>query len=127
MAYTAFDSSKPDASTQAGTPFGNSARSNLVALRDAIVSGGMVQGFNYSYSGGSADQPTDVLFTRGTERIKLTHTWGTNGTVSKVACYYSSNTGTSYDPMADAAGLFVISFTYDGSLNLTSTTWGTST
>ena len=126
MAYTAFDKTKPDATSQAGSAFGASAKANLLALRDALVLGGVVQGWNYSYTG-TASEPTDVVWTFGTEKIKQTHTWGTDGSLTKVAHYYSANTGTSYDNMADASGNFVCSFSYDGSGNLTSTTWGTST
>jgi hypothetical protein len=39
MAYTAYDKTKPDATTQAGAAFGASTKSNLLALRDAVVAG----------------------------------------------------------------------------------------
>ena len=125
MPYTAFDRTKPDATTQAGTAFGASAKSNLLALRDSAVASTM-QGWNYSYTG-SASEPTTVVWSFGTERVQETYTWGTDGSVSKVAYRYSSNSGTAYDPMADASGNFVHTFTYDGSGNLTASSWGTST
>ena len=125
MAYTAFDKSKPDATTQAGTAFGASTKSNLLALRDSAVASTM-QGWNYSYTG-TADQPTTVVWSNGTERVQESYTWGTDGTVTKVAYRYSSNSGTAYDAMADASGYFVHTFTYDGSGNLTASSWGTST
>ena len=126
MAYTAFDKTKPDASVDDGADFGANTKANLLALRDALSLAGVVQGWNYSYTG-TASQPTDVIWTFGTEKIKQTHTWGTDGSLTKVAHYYSSNTGTSYSAMADASGNFVHTFTYDGSGNLTASTWGTST
>lgn len=126
MAYTAYDKTKPDATTQAGAAFGASTKANLLALRDTVVAGA-VQGWNYSYTGTDAGQPATVVWTFGTEKIQETYTWGTDASLTKVAYRYSSNTGTAYDPMADASGNFVHTFTYDGSGNLTASTWGTST
>jgi len=127
MAYTAFDSTKP-VGTQTGTAFATSTRANILALRDAIAAMGSVQGFNYSYTTGTADQPTTILFKRSTEWIKLVLTWGTTGgeagNVTKAAYYYSSNSGGAYDGMADAAGYYVMTLTYDSNGNLTATTWG---
>lgn len=126
MAYTAFDKTKPDATTQAGSAFGASTKSNLLALRDSVVAG-VVQGWNYSYTGTDAGQPATVVWANGTERVQETYTWGTDGSLSKVVYRYSANSGTAYDTMVDSNGYFALSFAYDGSGNLTSTTWGTST
>lgn len=125
MAYTAFDKTKPDATTQAGTAFGASAKANLLALRDSAVASTM-QGWNYSYTG-TASQPTTVVWTNGTEKVQETYTWGTDGSVTKITYRYSSNTGTSYDTMVDSNGYHTHTFTYDGSGNLTASTWGTTT
>lgn len=125
MAYTAFDSSKPDPSTQAGTAFGTSTRANLAALRDCIAALGAVQGWDMAPSGGTAEEPTTILYSRGTERIRLTLTW-TSSNVTKVRYEYSSNSGSSYDNMADAAGEAYQNITYDGSGNVTAISWGTS-
>lgn len=123
MAYTALDTSKPDAATQAGTAFGSSARSNLVAIRDCIAAMGMAQGFDYSTSGGTAAEPAQLYFKRSTEWIKVVLTWS-GGNVTKAAFYYSSNSGGLYDGMADAGGKYVLTLTYDGSGNCTATSWG---
>lgn len=128
MSYTALDVSKPDATSQNGTAFAASTRDNIRTLRDALVAFGAVQGFNYSYTTGTADQPTTTLYKRGTEWIKSVLTWGTAGgeagNVTKRALYYSSNSGVAYDPMADASGNYVLTLTYDGSGNCTATSWG---
>ena len=57
MAYTALDPALPNPATQAGTALGDSTRKNIVALRDAVVGVGMVQGFAYYPSGGTAAEP----------------------------------------------------------------------
>ena len=122
MAYTALDATKPAAS-QTGTQAIDSSRYNIMALRDALIANGVVQGFNYSWSGGTADQPTYMIWSRSTERVRLTLTWSSSK-VTKIAYEYSSNSGSSYDPMADASGYYVETYTYDGSGYLTSTSWG---
>ena len=125
MTYTAFDKSKPDATSQAGTAFGQSAKANDNALRDAIVASTM-PGWAYSYTG-TASQPTTAVWSMGTEKVQETYTWGTDGSLTKVAYRYSADTGTNYEPLVDPSGNFVCTFSYDGSGNLTSTSWGTST
>lgn len=131
MNYTAFQSSQP---TTAGSPTPtrqetiDAIRNNLMALRDALVACGSVQGFDYSQSGGTAEEPGAMLFTRGSEIVKITLTWGTtggeDGNVTKAVYEYSSNGGSSYDPMVDAAGEYVLSITYDSNGNCTATAWG---
>jgi hypothetical protein len=128
MAYTAYDGAKPDAATQNGTQFAASTRANLQAMRDYLATLGALPGFNYSVSGGSAEQPAELYYKRSTEWIKTVLTWGTtggeSGNVTKAAFYYSSNSGSAYDGMADASGNYVQTLTYDVNGNLTSTTWG---
>lgn len=52
MAYTVFDATKPDPTVDDGTDGYNNARTNLTALRDAIVMGQM-QGFLFSKTDGT--------------------------------------------------------------------------
>lgn len=125
MAYTPFDAGKPDPSTQAGTAFGTSARANLTALRDCIAALGAVQGWDMAPSGGTAEEPATVLYSKGSERIRLTLTWS-GGNVTKVRYEYSSNGGSSYDDMADDAGESYQNIAYDGAGNVSAITWGTS-
>lgn len=131
MAYDPFRSTVP---TTAGSPTPSrqatidDARKNMMALRDILVAGGLVQGFDYSVSGGTAEEPANLFYKKGTEWIKLVLTWGTtggeDGNVTKMALYYSSNSGGVYENMADDAGEFVLTLTYDSNGNCTSTSWG---
>lgn len=126
MAYTALNKARPDPALN--TPqMANDARTNIQAMRDALVACGVVQGFNYSFSGGTADQPTNMLYTRTeggiTEIVKVVLTWDANGNATKAAYYYSANNGSTYDAMVDSNGNYVINFTIDASFNVTSTTW----
>jgi acylphosphatase len=132
MAYTAYVSTLPDPATQAGTAFGQRTRDNIRAMRDVIAATGMLQGFDYRYTTGTAENPTTMYYVRNAsdESIKIVVTW-TSGNVTKMAFYYASNeTGLpagaangTYDPMADAGGFYVCTLTYDGSGNCTQTSW----
>lgn len=128
MTYTAYDGTKPDAATQTLTQMGQSERDNLNAMRDYLATFGAMPGFDMSVSGGTAEQPAILYFKRGTEWIKVVQTWGTAGgeagNVTKEAYYYSANSGGAWDGMADGAGKYVLTYTYDGSSNCTATTWG---
>lgn len=120
MAYTPFDPTKPDPATQNGTAIMGSIRANLNAMRDACVMGSFA-GFNMAATGGTADQPALLTYSKGTERVKAALTWGTTGGElgnCTVAVYsYSSNSGGSYDTIATCT------VTYDGSGYVTATTW----
>lgn len=130
MAYTALDQSKPT-TAQTRQAAVDAIRTNQNALRDAVVALGGVPGFDYiagTAGGGTAEQPSEMMFSRGTERVYIVLTWGTTGgsagNVTKVAFYYSSDSGALYDPMADLAGKYVLTLTYDANSNLVSTAWG---
>lgn len=125
MAYTLFDPATP-ASSQTGTAFATSARNNLNAIRDAAILGGGFPGFNLAASGGTADQPTQLLYSKGTERVRATLTWGTvggeAGNVTVAVYAYSANSGADYTTTPNGAiGTKTIS--YDASGNVVSTTW----
>lgn len=102
MAYTQFDNSKPSASVN-GTTFATDVRAQLAAIRDATFFGAD-SGWTYSQSGGTADRPTTMLFSKGTERMRYTLAWGTSGgpdgNVTSCTIAYSSNSGSSYDTIA---------------------------
>lgn len=116
MAYTALDLSKPDAATQNGTQFAQAIRDNLKALRDADFLGGE-SGWTYSQSGGTASEPAIMLWSKGTERIRISCTWGTtggeNGQLTSATLEYSSDSGSNYDTIETRAA------TYDSSGNFT--------
>jgi hypothetical protein len=121
MAYAQFDPTKPDAATQNGTAFAQSARDNLKVIRDAAIMGGGFYGWNMAASGGTADQPATITYSKGSERVRAALTWGTAGgqagSVTVAVYSYSSNSGTSWD----AIGTKTI--TYDSTGNVTSTSW----
>lgn len=121
MAYALFDPAKPDAATQNGTQFAQSARDNLKAVRDAAIMGGGFYGWNMATAGGTAAEPATLTYSKGTERVRATLTWGTTGgeagSVTTAVYAYSSNSGTSYDTIGTKT------ITYDASGNVTSTSW----
>lgn len=92
-------------------------------------------GWNYTNSvtrgeaaPGTAAHPAVEYFTRGsginTLWLKRVLTW-TGNVITKVAYYYSSNNEANYVPMYDEDGInYVLTLTYDGSFNLTETSWG---
>lgn len=120
MAYTAFDGSKPDPTTQGITAYSQSVRDNEQALRDAVIAGALA-GFNMTQSGGTAEQPANILFTKSTEIVKLALTWGSSGgedgNVTQIVASYSSDSGAGYDTIGTAT------FTYDSNAYCTAITW----
>ena len=117
MTYTAFNGALPNGSSQTGTQFGQSARDNLNALRDACIMGGGFYGWNMAATGGTAAQPALLTYSSGTERLKAALTWDGNGNVSVAVYSYSSDSGGSYSTIKTKT------ITYDGSQNVTATTW----
>jgi hypothetical protein len=125
MAYTVYDSTKP-ASTQTGTQFADSALANGRALRDAIISGQMEGFILESVSGGTAAEPTSMVWysATATDRIRATITWGTtggsDGQITGITWAYAAS-GTDYS--TSPGGTFATqTFSYDSSGNLTATT-----
>lgn len=120
MAYTAFDGSKPDPTTQGITAYSQAIRDNEQALRDAVVAGAMA-GWDMAQSGGTAEQPASIFFTKSAEIVKLELTWGSsggeNGNVTQIVLKYSSNGGGAYDTIGTAT------FTYDSNAYCTAITW----
>ena len=118
MTYTAFDPTLPDPASQNITNFGGSARTNFKALRDAIVAGNL-PGYNYSWSGGTIDQPTIMYRVKGSEVIRATVASGDgNGNPTAITYAYSSTgTGGSYTTIG------TITFSWDGNGFLNSSTW----
>jgi len=119
MAYTAFDGAKPTW-TGTGTQFATDVRTNLAALRDMVATG-FAPGWNYSVSGGTAEQPAILYLKRGTEWLRQTLTWGAtggaDGNVTVVAVAYSANSGGAWDTVGTCT------IAYDTAGNVTSTTW----
>lgn len=121
MTYTAYDNTNPDSTATGGMPvYSQSIRDNFQAMRDAVIMGAMA-GWNMTPSGGTAEQPATLTYSKGVERIKATLTWGTtggaDGNVTQSVYSYSSNGGTSWDVI----GTMTVS--YDASSNVTGTAW----
>ena len=121
MAYIPHDPATP-VGTQTGPVALTSVRTNLNALRDAIIiGGGGFAGFNYSVSGGTADEPAIIYFKKSAEWIKAALTWGTtggeDGNVTVAVYSYSSNSGGAYDTIGTET------IAYDANGNITATTW----
>ncbi len=121
MAYTHFSNSTP-ASTQTGPNCVDSMRENLLALRDAIVSGAL-KGWDMTPSGGTGEQPATITFDSSTERLRQSLTWGAaggaDGNVTKSIYCYSSDSGSSWDYIGTE------NITYDTDGNVTAITWTT--
>jgi hypothetical protein len=89
-----------------------------------MVVAGTMTGFNATASGGTAEQPTQILHNRGTsEYIKEVITWGVSGgaTGNPSTIVYS------YSAVSGGAGAYdtigTITYTYDTNGNVTSWTW----
>lgn len=119
MPYVPFNQALPDG-TASGAATLEDIRENQAALRDMILTG-FAPGWNMTPSGGTAEQPGQILLSKGTERLRSVLTWGTtggaDGNVTQIVASYSSNSGSSYDSI----GTFTL--TYDSNSNVTSGTW----
>jgi hypothetical protein len=119
MAYTSFAEDKP-VINENGDVVINYTRTNLMALRDAIVMGAL-KSWNLSVSGGTVSEPAIIYWTRSTEKIRATITWGTSGgsdgQPSVVVYAYSSNSGSSWDTIG------TLTFSYESGGSMTSSVW----
>lgn len=128
MAYTQYDDAKP-----VGTDNGNTAissmRTNMMALRDAVISGLMV-GWDFTATAGTgtAAQPQYLYFHKNgasTERIRVTCTYGTTGgeagNLTVAALHYTADDDPLGSATWEAMGTFTT--TYDSSGNPTSGAW----
>jgi YD repeat-containing protein len=125
MAYTIYDASKP-ASTQTGTQFADSSLANGRALRDAIITGQMEGFILESVSGGTAAEPTTMVWynATATDRIRAQITWGTtggsDGQITQIIWAFAAS-GTDYTT-SPGGTIATQTFSYDASGNLTATT-----
>lgn len=120
MTYAAFDPAVPDVSTDTRKEAIDNARNNLTALADLMASVGFMDNFNLTIDAGTADVPTRMLATNGTQVVKIEFTYGAGVTadlVTVITLSKSTNSGSSYDSMRTCT------IAYDGSANFVSTTW----
>lgn len=119
MTYLAFNEATPNG-TQTGTDFAASTRANLLALRD-MAALGIMPGWSMSATGGTPEAPTLFTYSKSTERLTVTITWGTVGgalgNAQTLVYAYSSNSGGAYDTIGTKT------ITYDSSGNVTASTW----
>lgn len=119
MPYIQFDQTKPTG-TANGSVTLQHVRENLAAIRDIAALGAAI-GWNYTWFGGTAENPENTRLDRGTERLRATITWGTSGgadgNATQIVFAYSQNSGGTYETIGTQA------IAYDASGNVTSTTW----
>ena len=130
MAYTKFDESKPDPTTDNGSAVCNNTRFNLTALRDMVLMGG-VEGWNMTTEPANETYPQKYIFTNpGIERIEIEMNWdgvwdGTawtswtnEGRVNSITFnYYPTDSG----GVADVIGTNTFTYNADGAV--TTSTW----
>jgi len=118
--FPTLDISKPDATAQNITQMGQSMVDQQTYLR-ACVSSGTLAGYSMATSGGTAEQPAVITYTKSAEKIRETITWGTTGGATgnpqAILYEYSSDTGATW------ATIGTLTYTYDASGNCTAGTW----
>ena len=119
--YTKFVKDKPDIADD-GDIVINNTRENLMALRDAMVMGVLVD-FDLATADitGPAAEPTQLVYKNGVEWIRHVITWGTSGgddgNPLTIVYSYSSDSGSLYHTIG------TLTMTYDSSGNLRSALW----
>lgn len=122
MTYAAFTASRPDVAAGGATRSSEIgyARSNLTALADMLAAFAGMDNFNVTISAGTADVPTEVLATNGSQVVKVALTYGSGVTadlVTVVTLSKSTDSGSTY------SSIRTCTITYDGSGDFVSTTW----
>lgn len=114
MTYTAFADNKPTVDTN-GLQVVDDTRNNLMAMRDAVVMGAMA-GWNYTPSGGTAEEPATLTYSKGVERLRATLTWS-GGNVTQALWSHSSDSGSTFDTIGTET------ITYDAGGNVIAVSW----
>lgn len=115
MAYMQYDPDLPNGAHSGPTVI-DEIKDNLLAVRDAAIMGGGFFGWAMTASGGTAAEPVYFTYAKGTERVRATLTWS-SGSVTAALYEYSSTGGASYNTIGTKT------INYDGSGNVTGTTW----
>lgn len=120
MAYMHFNPVKSNPASATLPQLNDRLYTDMMAVRDAVVTG-IMPGWNYSIGGGAPHQPTQILWTRGTETIAINCTWGTTGGAADnlvgAVVHYRPNASTAYESL----GTLAIDYTPAG--DVTTATW----
>lgn len=118
MAYSPYVIGNPDGTTGTGATFATALQVNLNALMDGVVMGEMWPwALSVSNGTGTAQYPQFLIYTNGVYRNRQTLTYDGNFNVVSILYEHSANSGSSYDKVG------LLTFTYDGSSNVTASTW----
>ena len=112
--YIRYNSDNSQPEVYNGTHWGAILAHNMIYT-------GVRDGWNFSKSGGTDEQPAELLYSKGTERLKCSLTWGTvggaDGNVTQTIYSYSNNSGSTYSTLK------TVNLTYDSIGNVVSSTW----
>lgn len=130
MSYADYVATTPDPTTQTPGQAFTSDRANQLALRDAIIGGsGFLPGWDCVAENAdntspptTPDQPAQLKFSKGTERIKAVLTW-TGANVTRIVTSYSANAGATWDVIKGGSANGYYNITYDASDNFLSAAW----
>lgn len=136
---TAYTTSRPDGG-QTGTPFTQSIRDNFEAIRQAMVIGGLVPGYDFSHNGTTSATPGEFYYreqsavvtaenvitglSRQATWFRITNTWS-SGVLTKQKFEISTNAGSSYSNWTDLAGNYFINYDYSSGKIVPFITWST--
>lgn len=104
MPYKHYQPDKP-VMTDTGQQVIDTTRENLMAMRDAVVMGTMT-GWDGAPAGADPDYPDTLTYSKGTERLRLTLTWGsgaTEGYITAIVYDYSPDAGVTWQSLGTAA------------------------
>jgi hypothetical protein len=136
---TAYTTSRPDGG-QNGSPFSQSIRDNFEAIRQAMVIGGLVPGYDFSHNGTTSATPGEFYYreqsavvtaenvitglSRQATRFRITNTWS-SGVLTKQKFEISTNAGSSYSNWTDPAGNYFLNYDYSSGKVVPFITWST--
>lgn len=137
-----FDERKPNAGAYSATVNRDGTRDNLVYLRECLVAGGTMPGYDsasgditYNADGTVATvlykEQTAIATANGRASgtryfFRKTQTYNASGQLTKTRYEISANSGSSYSNWTDAAGNAYLNRTYTAAGALDTRTWATS-
>jgi len=136
---TAYTTGRPtDAAL--GTAYAQSTRDNFEAIRQAMVIGGLVPGYDFSHNGTTSATPGEFYYreqsavvtaenvitglSRQATWFRITNTWS-GGVLTKQKLEISTNAGSSYSNWTDLAGNYFINYDYSSGKVVPFITWST--